>query len=151
MNRSRRHDKTAAEKLELLNRYKTFTFMSRINTEKILHFVHFRKRRLLKPPRIKSKTGCPEVDLLTEFHCITVLSASSTYAIFFLVFSKHVADTSSLLLDKRCFLGVFKTNFTKAKRNETKFYYKKITVQNKTKFHFELLQNIFVVFFRKFM
>ena len=44
--------------------------MSRINTEKILHFVHFRKRRLLKPPRIKSKTGCPEVDLLTEFHCI---------------------------------------------------------------------------------
>ena len=29
---------------------------------------HFRKRRLLKPPRIKSKTGCPEVDLLTEFH-----------------------------------------------------------------------------------
>ena len=30
----------------------------------------FRKRRLLKPPRIKSKTGCPEVDLLTEFHCI---------------------------------------------------------------------------------
>ena len=28
MNRSRRHDKTAAEKLELLNRYKTFTFMS---------------------------------------------------------------------------------------------------------------------------
>ena len=70
MNRSRRHDKTAAENLELLNRYKTYTFMSRINTEKILHFVHFRKRRLLKPPRIKSKTGCPEVDLLTEFHCI---------------------------------------------------------------------------------
>ena len=32
--------------------------------------VHFRKRRLLKPPRIKSKIGCPEVDLLTEFHCI---------------------------------------------------------------------------------
>ena len=32
--------------------------------------VHFRKRRLLKPPRFKSKTGCPEVDLLTEFHCI---------------------------------------------------------------------------------
>ena len=31
----------------------------------------FRKRRLLKPPRIKSKTGCPEVDLLTEFHCTT--------------------------------------------------------------------------------
>ena len=31
--------------------------------------VHFRKRRLLKPPRIKSKTGCPEVDLLTEFLC----------------------------------------------------------------------------------
>ena len=31
--------------------------------------VHFRKRRLLKPPRIKSKTGCPEMDLLTEFHC----------------------------------------------------------------------------------
>ena len=31
----------------------------------------FRKRRLLKPPRIKSKTGCPEVDLLTEFHCST--------------------------------------------------------------------------------
>ena len=31
----------------------------------------FRKRRLLKPPHIKSKTGCPEVDLLTEFHCIT--------------------------------------------------------------------------------
>ena len=31
--------------------------------------MHFRKRRLLKPPRIKSKTGCPEVDLLTEFHC----------------------------------------------------------------------------------
>ena len=30
---------------------------------------YFRKRRLLKPPRIKSKTGCPEVDLLTEFHC----------------------------------------------------------------------------------
>ena len=30
----------------------------------------FRKRRLLKPPCIKSKTGCPEVDLLTEFHCI---------------------------------------------------------------------------------
>ena len=29
----------------------------------------FRKRRLLKPPHIKSKTGCPEVDLLTEFHC----------------------------------------------------------------------------------
>ena len=28
MNRSRRHDKTAAEKLELFNRYKTFTFMS---------------------------------------------------------------------------------------------------------------------------
>ena len=28
MNRSRRHDKTAAEKLELLDRYKTFTFMS---------------------------------------------------------------------------------------------------------------------------
>ena len=66
MNRSRRHDKTAAEKLELLNRY----IFCRINTEKILHFVHFRKRRLLKPPRIKSKTGCPEVDLLTEFHCI---------------------------------------------------------------------------------
>ena len=58
MNRSRRHAKTAAEKLELLNRYK-----------KILHFVHFRKRRLLKPPRIKSKTGGPKVDLLTEFHC----------------------------------------------------------------------------------
>ena len=32
--------------------------------------MHFRKRRLLKLPRIKSKTGCPEVDLLTEFHCI---------------------------------------------------------------------------------
>ena len=32
--------------------------------------VHFRKRRLSKPPRIKSKTGCPELDLLTEFHCI---------------------------------------------------------------------------------
>ena len=32
--------------------------------------MHFRKRHLLKPPRIKSKTGCPEVDLLTEFHCI---------------------------------------------------------------------------------
>ena len=31
---------------------------------------HFRKRRLLKPSHIKSKTGCPEVDLLTEFHCI---------------------------------------------------------------------------------
>ena len=31
---------------------------------------YFRKRRLLKPLRIKSKTGCPEVDLLTEFHCI---------------------------------------------------------------------------------
>ena len=28
MNRSRRHDKTAAEKLELLDRYKTSTFMS---------------------------------------------------------------------------------------------------------------------------
>ena len=71
MNRSRRHDKTAAEKLELLNRY----IFCRINTEKILqvHFVHFRKRRLLKPPRIKSKTGCPEVDLLTEFHCIGII------------------------------------------------------------------------------
>ena len=34
--------------------------------------VHFRKRRLFKPPRIKSKTGYPEVDLLTEFHCILV-------------------------------------------------------------------------------
>ena len=44
-------------------------YANRYNTEKILHFVHFRKRRLLKPPRIKSKTGCPEVDLLTEFHC----------------------------------------------------------------------------------
>ena len=30
----------------------------------------FGKRRLLKPPRIKSKIGCPEVDLLTEFYCI---------------------------------------------------------------------------------
>ena len=35
----------------------------------------FRKRRLLKPPRIKSKTGCPEVDLLTEFDCISSLVA----------------------------------------------------------------------------
>ena len=69
MNRSRRHDQTAAEKLELLNRY----IFCRINTEKILHFVHFRKRRLLKPPRIKSKTGCPEVDLLTEFHCNIII------------------------------------------------------------------------------
>ena len=48
-------------------------FLCRINIEKILHFVHFyrcrgisamvrcifRKRRLLKPPRIKSKTGFP--------------------------------------------------------------------------------------------
>ena len=33
----------------------------------------FRKRRLLKPPRIKSKTGCPEVDLLTEFHCSSII------------------------------------------------------------------------------
>ena len=33
--------------------------------------MHFRKRRLLKPPRIKSKTGCPEVGLLTKFHCNT--------------------------------------------------------------------------------
>ena len=31
--------------------------------------VHFRKRSLLKPLRIKSKIGCPKVDLLTEFHC----------------------------------------------------------------------------------
>ena len=30
------------------------------------HFVHFRKRHLLKLPRIKSKTGCPEVDLLRK-------------------------------------------------------------------------------------
>ena len=35
---------------------------------------YFKKRRLLKPPRIKSKTGCPEVDLLTEFHCITYVN-----------------------------------------------------------------------------
>jgi len=31
------------------------------------------KIRLLNPPRIKSKTGCPEVDLLTEFHFIFLL------------------------------------------------------------------------------
>ena len=38
----------------------------------------FRKRRLLKPPRIKSKTGCPEVDLLTEFHCNRTNSTDRT-------------------------------------------------------------------------
>ena len=37
--------------------------------------VHFRKRRLLKLPRIKFKTSCPEVDLLTEFHCNSKKSA----------------------------------------------------------------------------
>ena len=66
-------------------------FLCRINIEKILYFVHFyrcrgistlvrcifRKRRLLKPPHIKSKTGCPEVDLLTEFHCIAVRSLAA--------------------------------------------------------------------------
>ena len=40
--------------------------------------MHFRKRRLLKPPRIKSKTGCPEVDLLTEFHCISFIATQET-------------------------------------------------------------------------
>ena len=71
--------------MQLLLQLKRFYEMCRINIKKILHFVHFyrcggistmvrcifRKRRLLKPPRIKSKTGCPEVDLLTEFHCIS--------------------------------------------------------------------------------
>ena len=41
----------------------------------------FRKRRLLKPPRIKSKTGCPEVDLFTEFHCSIDYKPASLFVI----------------------------------------------------------------------
>ena len=99
MNRSRRHDKTAAEKLELLNRY----IFCRINTEKILHFVHFRKRRLLKPPRIKSKTGSPEVDLLTEFHCKCLLCIRSSSAVG-LFNDLTVLESSNMLLNKESLL-----------------------------------------------
>ena len=41
-------------------------------SSRLLHPIRLERNRpnpLLKPPRIKSKTGCPEVDLLTEFHC----------------------------------------------------------------------------------
>ena len=41
--------------------------------------VHFRKRRLLQPPRIKSKTGCPEVDVLTEFHCNSLFQSNRKF------------------------------------------------------------------------
>ena len=64
----------------------------------------FRKRRLLKPPRIKSKTGCPEVDLLTEFHCIFFrLEHKLYFNQFYLPVFGLLQTNVEKLLNNKCF------------------------------------------------
>jgi len=46
-----------------------FTALMGYSRIRLIHPRLINPAGLLNPPRIKSKTGCPEVDLLTEFHC----------------------------------------------------------------------------------